>query len=295
MRTQRSRSFQLTVVVFAAAAGIFAFLDGRAATAEDIQGIFTCALDGESSQIELALASARQQVPVRGRLEVTIKGSDVEVSKLAFSTDPIPFSGRETALEFALDPATPAVAAIPPFISHFLVPATLLVSTDSATPPTRVEASFQVDDVSETLTGLLSGVLPGDRNSSSRLRFILPVSCTRGIDQNATAFSPLACKMAVRANDFSPVQLSSFDEACRGTAPIEVSDCSDCATKWAGCFFQHCVGVGGGGDEIGAFLRGRQAGCLLDLDVILNCSLAYDYCVHRCNKSPQLLTPSTEP
>jgi hypothetical protein len=174
-----------------------------------------------------------------------------------------------------------------------LVPATLFVSADSTAPPARLEAWFQVDSVGETLTGLLSGSLPDNRNSSPSLGFILPVSCTRGIDQNATAFSPLACKMAVRENDFSPSQLSSFDEACRGTAAIEVPLCSDCPLNWARCHFQHCVNVGGGGDEIDAFFRGRQAGCQLDLDAILGCSIAYDYCVHRCDDIPPLPPPST--
>jgi len=174
MKLQRSRSLQLIAVLFSVTC-LFTSLGARAAAADGLQGKFACSLDGESSQIELALATAQQRVPVHGGLELEIQGSEARVSELAFDTDPILFRGSETLLEFALDPSSLAVA-VPPFISHLVIPVSLLVTTDPASPPARIEASLQIN-LGETLIGLLSGSLPGD----PKLGFFLPVSCGRDV------------------------------------------------------------------------------------------------------------------
>jgi len=175
MYLQHSRSLQLVAMLFSVTY-LFTSIGARAAVADDLQGKFACSLDGESSQIELALATAQQRVPVHGDLEIEIQGSEARVSELAFDTDPILFRGSETLVEFALDPSSLAVARVPPFISHLLIPVSLLVTTDPTSPPTHIEASLQIN-LGETLIGLLSGSLPGD----PKLGFFLPVSCGRDV------------------------------------------------------------------------------------------------------------------
>jgi hypothetical protein len=109
---------------------------------------------------------------------------------------------------------------------------------------------------------------------------------------NVTTFSPLACALAVRTDFFQPDKIALFDGFCSGTAAIPETDCDDCVVDWANCHFQKC-GFGSGGGGLDGFLGTLQGGCTLNLDVILGCSLAHDYCVHRC-KPPDLI-PLPEP
>src|SRR5262245_56692207 len=89
--------------------------------AHAMQGVFTCTLDGESSQIELALPGVHQQLPVRGHLRFEMEGSKAKIFELGFTTSPVLFRGQTTELEFALDPSSTAVVQPSPFMSSFWV------------------------------------------------------------------------------------------------------------------------------------------------------------------------------
>lgn len=157
-------------------AACLATLVGERAAAAAVQGVFTCPFDGESSQIELVLPSGRQQFPVHGRVGFDLQGAEARIFEIGFTTAPVPFQGRTAALEFGLDPPSPAVTRVSPFISHFWMPASLLLADGSAASPTRLEAAFQVH-FGLKVTGLISGYLPGRTEASRGAGFNIPVSC----------------------------------------------------------------------------------------------------------------------
>jgi hypothetical protein len=105
--------------------------------------------------------------------------------------------------------------------------------------------------------------------------------------ERATTFSPLACTLAARTDFFAPEEISSLEGMCKGTAAIEPPECWECPLQWATCNFEKCAAAGGG-EGIDAFLSGLHSGCNLNLDDVLNCSLAFDYCNHRC-KPPDII------
>lgn len=157
-------------------AACLATLVGERAAAEPVQGVFTCPFDGESSQIELVLPSGRQQFPVRGRVGFDLQGAEARIFEIGFTTAPVPFHGQTAALEFALDPSSPPVTQVSPFISSFWVPVSLLLTDGSAASPARPEAALQVH-FGQKLTGLISGHLPGRSAASRGAGFNIPVSC----------------------------------------------------------------------------------------------------------------------
>lgn len=157
-------------------AACLATLVGERAAAEPVQGVFTCPFDGESSQVELVLPSGRQLFPVHGQVGFDLQGAEARIFEIGFTTAPVPFHGRTTALELALDPSFPPVMQVSPFMSSFWVPVSLLLADGSAAPPARIEARLQVHFGLE-LTGLISGYLPGSRPGSRGAGFNIPVSC----------------------------------------------------------------------------------------------------------------------
>jgi hypothetical protein len=95
--------------------------------------------------------------------------------------------------------------------------------------------------------------------------------------------SPLACKLAARSDFFNPEEVSSLNSFCKGTIPIDVPDCDQCVVKWLGCTGRLCL-PDGSGDELGGFLGGLRQGCRTSLNDNLSCTIAYDYCLHRCKR-----------
>jgi RHS repeat-associated protein len=157
--------------------GCLAGLFGERAAAEVVQGVFTCPLDSESSRIEIVLPGGRQQFPVQGRIGFDIQNARARIFDMALSTAPVPWIDGAAALELALDPSSPPVTRVSPFLSSFWVPASLFLADGSAAPLAHVEARLQVR-FGPQLTGLVSGHLPSRSPRRRGPAFNIPVSCT---------------------------------------------------------------------------------------------------------------------
>jgi hypothetical protein len=143
------------------------------AQASDLEGIYSCRLDGTAANLRLTPPCSQvSQASAAGEVDLKVSGSRVEIFHVSFTANPECLNGP---LIFSLDQAAPASGPLRPLISSFEVPVGLLITRGPTHAPTSSPAWLFASFVAGGIEGTLSGQLPAFQSGAS---FALDLACT---------------------------------------------------------------------------------------------------------------------